>query len=291
MLLLTPHTSFYNWSMLSIAAVLLLHSDLRPRALVPALLGGVALAAAASQANTPFPLPRDVYRPAGTLGIYWITPAVLVAVALLAVVGRRAAAPASAAPLRLFLPDPGLPARIRAAAAMAPAFSAAVFAGVIAAAYVTHAGPFATDRYFSRADVLAALPADFPTPPESAIGAAGPGERLPYAIDWQSTAPVSEVAGIMREQLDDGSWQLVDSTVDADGALRLRSTRDAGDGGPLLAELYIAPDGDESDLRLEFSPLPASSVPGYDEWLRDLGIVVHHVDPGSAAADVPPVHR
>jgi hypothetical protein len=29
---------------------------------------------------------------------------------------------------------------------------------------------------------------------------------------------------------------------------------------------------------LEFSPLPASSVPGYDEWLESIGLVVHDVD-------------
>ena len=69
MLMLAPHSSFYNWSMLSVAAALLLHSDLRPRALVPAILVVMAVAAAASQQATPFPLPYDAYRPASTLGI------------------------------------------------------------------------------------------------------------------------------------------------------------------------------------------------------------------------------
>ena len=57
MLLLTPHSSFYNWSMLAVAGALLLRSDLRPRYLTPLLIGGMCLAAAATQNATPFPLP------------------------------------------------------------------------------------------------------------------------------------------------------------------------------------------------------------------------------------------
>ena len=46
--------------------------------------------------------------------------------------------------------------------------------------------------------------------------------------------------------------------------------------------------GAGSRVLLEFSPLPASSVPGYDEWLQSIGLVVHNVDPDSPAAQVTP---
>jgi hypothetical protein len=88
MLLLTPHSSFYNWSMLAVAGALLLRSDLRPRYLTPILIGGMAVAAAATQNATPFPLPVDIYRPAGTLGLYWVQPVALVSLFTLAIFGR-----------------------------------------------------------------------------------------------------------------------------------------------------------------------------------------------------------
>ena len=89
MLLLAPHSSFYNWSMLAVAGALLLRSDLRPRYLTPLLIGGMCVAAAATQNATPFPLPYDAYRPAGTLGVYWVQPMALATIFVLAIFGRR----------------------------------------------------------------------------------------------------------------------------------------------------------------------------------------------------------
>jgi hypothetical protein len=45
----------------------------------------------------------------------------------------------------------------------------------------------------------------------------------------------------------------------------------------------ISPSGRGSRVRLEFSPVPASSVPNYDKWLESIGVVVHNVSP-----DAPP---
>ena len=49
----------------------------------------MCLAAAATQNATPFPLPVDVYRPAGTLGLYWVQPMALATIFVLVVFGRR----------------------------------------------------------------------------------------------------------------------------------------------------------------------------------------------------------
>jgi hypothetical protein len=284
MLLVVPHTTFYNWSMLSVAFVLLLHSDLRPRWLVPALIGVMAVAAAATQQATPWPLPLDRYRPAGTLGVYWLQPAALAAIFALALAGRRgeedAAHAHATASVRASATQVPTLRRVPVYTAAAALALVAACSGYFAAAYASGSGPFHSDRYFSRAAVLRAVPADFPLPDDARVRAAGPGDRLPYRVEWRSDARVSEVAGIMRARLDDGSWTIVSPADDGDpSSIDLRSAR----GGPgvtaLIAELSVAPSGDGSVLKLEFSPLPASSVPGYEQWLQDAGLVVHDVEP------------
>lgn len=303
MLLLTPHTSFYNWSMLAVAAALLLRSDLRPRFLVPAMLCGLAAAAAATQNATPFPLPYDAYRPAGTLGLYWLPPAALLCLIALAIAGRRGDGTDAVVnfPPSLIAPidaDRVRPSERRETVgfdfwrrrALAPmrwtsgaAAMIAVGAGCLGAAYVSGSGPFRDAAYFDRTTVLRALPADFPLPPEAELDSVGAGAQLPYRVRWQSRQPASEVAGLMRVRLADGSWKIA-GDADSAGAVTLRSARPAlGDAPPVLVQVRIAPDGDGSSVQLEFAPLPVSLVPGYDAWLRHIGIVVHNIDPGSAA--------
>jgi hypothetical protein len=277
MLLITPHTTFYNWSMLSVAFALLLHADVRPRWLAPSLIAMMAIAGAATQEATPWPLPLDRYRPAGTLGVYWIQPAALAAVFALSIAGRPADETTSVAATpgrtRRFTPALRVPQLVTVTVACV----AALALGCVATAYVSGSGPFASDRYFGRAQVLRALPADFPPPPDAQLRGAGAGERLPYRIEWTTDARTSEVAGVMREQLDDGSWSIVAPADDGDPAtVDLRSAR--GGSAPVIAEVNIEPRRDGSRVRLEFSPLPASSVPGYDEWLESIGLVVHDVD-------------
>jgi hypothetical protein len=296
MLLLAPHSTFYNWSMLSVAGALLLRAEIRPRWVVPAMLVGMVAAAAASQNATPFPLPYDAYRPADTLGVYWVQPAALASIFLLLIIGRRdrtASAPngapetvAARAPLAVRPPFPVPLPQFAISWRMAPAALAAVVAGYFGGAWVTNSGPYRTDPYFGRANVLGALPSDFPLPDGASLDGAGPGLHLPYRVEWDAPGPTSDVAGIMRQKLDEGTWRIVDSG-DADGGVRLRSARPAADGQPpMIAELDITPDGAGSKLRLEFSPLPSSLVPGYEDWLRSVGLVIHNVDPNSAAADL-----
>jgi hypothetical protein len=274
-LLVVPHTTFYNWSMLSVAFALLLHADVRPRWLVPALIALVAIAAAATQEATPWPLPLDRYRPAGTLGIYWIQPATLAAIFALAIAGRGASERPSHSSIgvpRLFTGRPAAMAGFGLACLTAVAF------GYVAAAYASGSGPFHNDRYFGREQVLRALPADFPAPAEAQLREAGAGSRLPYRIEWTTDARTSDVAGIMRTQLDNGLWKVVEPPDDGDPAtIDLRSAR-SGEA-PVIAEVNIEPRGSGSRVQLEFSPLPASSVPGYEEWLERIGLVVHDVDP------------
>ncbi len=296
MLLLTPHSSFYNWSLLTVAGALLLRSDLRPRYLVPVLIGGMCLAAVATQAATPFPLPVDVYRPAGTRGLYWVQPVALASIFVLAIFGRRTAdevtSSRTAAPA-FAMTNPRAATR-GSVAGYAPRLvawgvlaSVAVCAGYVSSAYVSGNGPFHTDRYFGRGQVLRALPADFPAPPRAHIDDAGSGSHLPYRVEWHSPGQTSEVAGLMRARLDDGTWRVVDSR-EQDGTVHVRSTRAGSDGAaPVIAEIAVSASGGGSLVRLEFSPLPASTVPGYDGWLRSIGLVVHHVDPDSPAAPTP----
>jgi hypothetical protein len=147
-------------------------------------------------------------------------------------------------------------------------------------AYVSNSGPFRSDAHFGRAEVLSAMPDDFPVPPRAELRAAGAGDRLPYRVEWRSEARVSEVAGIMRAQLDDGSWALVEPSSDGDpSTAELRAARQAVGDPPFVAEVRVAPRDRGSVLTVEFSPLPASAVPGYDEWLASRGLVVHDVDP------------
>ena len=87
MLLLAPYATFYNWSMIVVAAALLLRSDIRPRALIPLLLAGGAIAAAATQKATPYPSPNLLT--AGTYGLYWLPPFALFTTFALALAGRR----------------------------------------------------------------------------------------------------------------------------------------------------------------------------------------------------------
>jgi hypothetical protein len=162
----------------------------------------------------------------------------------------------------------------------------AVCFGYVSSAYVSGNAPFRTDRYFGRGQVLRALPRDFPVPPLASIDGAGPGSHLPYRVEWKTPGRTSEVAGLMRTQLNDGTWRVVDSSEE-DGKLRFRSTRAAADGmPPVIAEITISAAGAGSTVLLEFSPLPSNNVPGYDEWLKSIGLVVHNVDPNSPAARV-----
>ena len=299
MLLLTPHSTFYNWSMLAVAGALLLRSDLRPRYLVPVLMGGMALAAVATQNATPFPLPVDVYRPAGTLGLYWLQPAALASIFVLAIFGRRSRAHSGVVEAAAVLPvipqrvaDPAIRGSVISYAPKFAAWSAlavaAALVGYVSSAYISGNGPFRTDSYFGRNQVLRALPADFPAPPQASLEGAGAGSHLPYRVEWQSSAPTSDVAGLMREQLNDGTWRVVDSS-EADGTIKLRSTRAAVGGvPPIIAEIAVTAAGDGSKVLLEFSPLPASTVPGYDNWLKSIGLVVHNVEPNSTAAQASP---
>lgn len=158
----------------------------------------------------------------------------------------------------------------------------ALMVGYGAASYASGSGPFATDGYFGRDMVLRALPADFPVPDGSRLQDAGAGSRLPYRIDWQTSEPISDVAGLMRERLGDGTWHIVDTQADG-GAVTLRAARaGSSDAPPALGEIEITPSGSGSRVRVEFSPLPSSSVPGYQQWLESRGLVVHNVDPGSS---------
>lgn len=291
MLLAMPHETFYNWTIIAVAGVLLVRSDLRPRWLIPAMVAGLALAAVATQNATPFPIPVDVYRPPSTRGFFWIQPAALLALCTLAIAGRRRAETVEDADhggARSSLPRFALPVMTTPSMAWAAAWSGAgvvaVVVGYLGAAYVSNSAPFRTPPFFSQTTVLRALPMDFPIVPGAHMEDAGVGARLPYRVEWDAPGATSEVAGLMREQLGDGSWKIIDSSLGSGSDVTLRTARLAdGNGASVLADVEISPNGQGSHVRLEFSPVPASSVPNYDKWLESIGVVVHNVSP-----DAPP---
>lgn len=262
MLLLAPYATFYNWMLIAVAGALLLRSGLRPAGLVPTLLAGGALAAAATQANTPFPSPDLLV--GGTDGLYWLPPFALAALAVLALAGRRQPSkrPAPAAPTfaatRSWRPAKAAGWALGALGAMAGAFALS--------AYVAQSGPFQVDA-FGRTSALRSLPDDFPLPERASVDDAGPGTLLPYRVEWEAEQPVSEVAGLMRQRLDDGRWEI--ALVDeAGGSTRLRALRLGPDGQiDVFAELNVEESPEGSHLTLQYTPLPVSAVPGFQEWL------------------------
>ena len=277
MLLLAPYATFYNWSMIVVAAALLLRSDLRPRALIPLLLAGGAIAAAATQKATPYPSPNLLT--AGTYGLYWLPPFALFTTFALALAGRRRskegeptedAAPQMSPARRprfAFRPKQLLPQLPRLAIFTALAL-AAFSSGYVVSAFVSHNGPFKVGP-FDRQRVLEALPADFPLPGGSTIEEAGRGTLLPYRIEWQSAHGYREVAGLYRSELDKGDWEIGLEESD-ESELLLRAMRfDTTGEMDLFAEIQVAESDGGSAIQLEFILLPVTNVPGFDEWIAD----------------------
>ena len=273
MLLLAPYATFYNWSMIVVAAALLLRSDLRPRFLIPMLLAGGAIAAAATQKATPYPAANLLT--AGTYGLYWIQPFALAAVFMLALAGRRREEPAAAAPSTPAVRVPWFALRRERLGLQLPRLAlgitvalVALSSGYLLSAFVSQNGPFRAGP-FDRQTVLRALPADFPLPPESTIEHAGRGALLPYRVQWQSTQPTSEVASLLRRKLDVGDWEIVLADGDENG-LRLRTVRNGIDGEmEFFGEVTVAESEDGTVTQLEFTPIPTTLVPGFDDWLAD----------------------
>jgi hypothetical protein len=219
MLLITPYANFYDWGLLIVAGALLLRAETPMKSIYA--LGIVAIygALVMSMDATPFPHVDAriiVSATTGQLsfdgsavptnGIYWVTPLALALVAIVALAGgrRREAieAPSALAGPRTFSLRP---AGLIAAGVLVPAayFAAAFFANV--APFETHFDPFAPS------EVVRQVPQDFPLPDDSALRDAGKGQKLPYHIEWTTSEPVSQVAGIYRHLVDGSSqdWQLM----------------------------------------------------------------------------------
>jgi hypothetical protein len=155
----------------------------------------------------------------------------------------------------------------------------ALTVGYLGAAYVSSNAPFAPSPYFSRHVIVDALPADFPVPPAARVRDTGPGETWPYRIEWETNMPVSQVAGIMTRRLDAGAWS-TSRTTETDSAITVRSARDvAGTDGDVVADVTVLADGAGTKVTIEFAPLPATSIAGYERWLEDRGIIVKNVAP------------
>ena len=88
MLLLTPYAQFYDFGMVAVGLALMLRCGFDAR-FTATVWVGLWLAASLTQANTIFPT-NDALGPAQTAGAYWLTPAILLVVAAIAVVGKQA---------------------------------------------------------------------------------------------------------------------------------------------------------------------------------------------------------
>jgi hypothetical protein len=86
MLLLTPYAQFYDFGLIVVGMVLLLSCRFDAR-LKASIWSALWLAALVTQDNTIFPS-KDLLGAATTDGFYWLTPAVLATVAVIAVAGK-----------------------------------------------------------------------------------------------------------------------------------------------------------------------------------------------------------
>jgi hypothetical protein len=268
MLLVTPYSNFYDWGLVAVGAALLLRADLRWPAAPALAASGLFGALLVSQQATPWPVVDLSLDMAGTgghffispgdvasdpRGLYWITPAVLGAVCLMALAVRPSAAPSQTGErdeeaARAARPLPGWPAVARLALTLA-ALPAAYFA----AAFVGDAPPFAesADPYGTAA-VLRALPAGFPLPDDAELIEAGEGSPLPYHLAWTSGEPVPRVAERYRALLAGGAWELMLQEQESP-AYRVRLARFTP-GGLMThwAMLDVSPEGPGSRITLDF---------------------------------------
>jgi hypothetical protein len=86
-LLLTPYAQFYDAALIVAGVVLFLRCDFAAASKV-IVCCGLYLAALITQANTIFPV-RDVLGPGGAEGPFWLTPALLLTLAYIAIAGKR----------------------------------------------------------------------------------------------------------------------------------------------------------------------------------------------------------
>jgi hypothetical protein len=215
MLIVTLYSNFYDWGLVAVGVALLLRTRLRWEVAAPLACGVLYIALLVTQAATPWPavhLSMDIAGTAGHFfmapsgdsepgGPYWVTPAVLGAVCLLAVGALpRGGAPSEEGP-RSASWAPA--ARLGLAVALLPAV-------YVAAAVVANAPPFGeTHNPFARDLVLGELPSDFPHPPDSEVVAVTEGELLPYHVEWSSAAQPTQVASVYETLMARDTWDLM----------------------------------------------------------------------------------
>ena len=87
MILLTPYSQFYDACLVAVAMALVLRCRMRPL-LAGTMFAALWGAAVLTQARTHYPV-QDVLGPAASGGVYWLAPALLAAIAVLALTGAR----------------------------------------------------------------------------------------------------------------------------------------------------------------------------------------------------------
>jgi hypothetical protein len=260
MLIVTPYSNFYDWGLIAIGAALLLRTEMRWPLAAPIACVALYAALLASQAATPWPVVDLSYDVVGTAGhffmapgdtsgpsgLYWITPAALAAVCLLALATRPRAkdGPTRGDATRTAAWRPA--ARLGLALALLPA-------AYFAAAFVGDAPPF-DDPYDAYAPdvVLSELPPDFPLPPDSELLAVEEGTLLPYHVEWASASPPTQVASLYETLLARDTWDLM-LREPSPSSYRVRLSRTTPDG--MMTHwtiLDVSPNGAGSRVTLDF---------------------------------------
>ena len=92
---LAPYAQFYDGAFVLVAIALVLRAGL-PTFAAAAICAGLFLVAVVTQSNVNFPT-KDVLGAAQTDGFYWLTPALVVATGIIAIVAQRPASEQEAA--------------------------------------------------------------------------------------------------------------------------------------------------------------------------------------------------
>jgi hypothetical protein len=140
---------------------------------------------------------------------------------------------------------------------------AVIAAAFLVAAWIGRTPPFEGRMHdpFSETAVLRAVPYDAPLPQDMSLVAAGRGDDLAYHVQWTSPASTTALVDAFESRLDDSpKWRTTHAET-AGGALTTTLARLGSDGYMThFARLTFRPEGEQSIVGLEFTPVPVSLV-------------------------------
>lgn len=155
------------------------------------------------------------------------------------------------------------PTSVRRRVLRACASAAVIAAAFLVAAWLGRTPPFEGRMHdpFSETAVLRAVPFDAPLPQDMSLVAAGRGDDLAYNVQWTSPASTAALVDAFETRLDGSpKWETTHAET-ARGALTTTLARLGSDGYMThFARLTIRPEGEQSIVSFEFTPVPVSLV-------------------------------